>query len=70
MGKSLGQIGYEAYGEEADWKAYNGERMPEWDDLPSHIHRKWEVAAESIESEIRLRIESFVNESMGNEPLR
>jgi hypothetical protein len=48
VAKALGRIGYEAYGREADWKAYNGEPMPTWDDLPDHIHRKWSAAAKGI----------------------
>jgi hypothetical protein len=44
----LAQIGYEAYGAEADWKAYNGEPMPQWNDLPQHIRTKWTVATGAI----------------------
>ena len=44
----LARIGYEAYGAEAGWKAYNGEPMPRWDDLPGHIQTKWTVAAGAI----------------------
>jgi hypothetical protein len=44
----LARIGYEAYGAEADWKAYNGEPMPQWDELPGHIHTKWTSAAGAI----------------------
>lgn len=48
----LAQIGYEAYGAEADWKAYNGEPMPKWDELPDHIHRKWKAAVGAVASEL------------------
>jgi len=44
----LGRVGYEAYGAEADWKAYNGEPMPQWEELPGHIRTKWAVAAGAI----------------------
>lgn len=44
----LARVGYEAYGEVAEWRAYNGEAMPRWDDLPDHIHRKWQAAAVAI----------------------
>ena len=42
------RVGYEAYGTEADWKAYNGELMPQWDALPGHIQTKWTAAAAAI----------------------
>lgn len=44
----MARKGYEAYGNEADWKAYNGEAMPKWDELPDHIQRKWCIAAQAI----------------------
>lgn len=44
----LAKIGYEAYGDEAAWKAYNGEPMPQWDELPQHIRTRWIVATGAI----------------------
>ena len=44
----LAKIGYEAYGVEADWKAYNGESMPQWDELPQHVRTKGVVATGAI----------------------
>ena len=46
---SLGAIGYQAYGEAAQWKAYNGSPMPQWQDLRQDIRDKWEIAALAIE---------------------
>lgn len=47
--KTYGQVGYDAYGDEANWKAYNDAPMPRWDDpLRDDIKRKWEVAAKAI----------------------
>jgi hypothetical protein len=46
--KSLGQIGYEAYGEHAYWKNFQGDRMPNWEDLPDAIKLHWETAASAI----------------------
>lgn len=46
--KSLGQVGYEAYGDEADWKAFDGRPMPRWDELREDIKRKWNVASSAI----------------------
>jgi len=42
--ESLARIGYVAYGEDADWKNYEGKPMPTWEDLPEHIRRKWRAA--------------------------
>jgi hypothetical protein len=46
--RSLGQIGYEAYGEDACWKAFDGRPMPRWADLRADIAARWEVAANAI----------------------
>lgn len=46
--EALARTGYEAYGAHADWKAYNGQPMPRWDELRPDIKEKWGVAAEAI----------------------
>lgn len=46
--RSPGQIGYEAYGDYANWKAFNDAPMPRWDGLREDIKAKWEVAAQAI----------------------
>lgn len=35
----LGRLNYETYAASRDWKAYNGEPIPQWEDerLPEHI---------------------------------
>jgi hypothetical protein len=42
------KIGYDAYGEAADWKNYQGKPMPKWEELPENIRRYWRVAAAAI----------------------
>ena len=49
----LAKAGYEAYGEEAEWKAYNGSPMPTWDELRPDIHRKWKVATAAVVSHVQ-----------------
>jgi hypothetical protein len=44
--RSLGQIEYEAYGDNRGWKAYNDTAMPQWAAIPDGIKTAWEVAAE------------------------
>lgn len=48
--RNLGRIGYEAYGDVADWKNYEGKRMPSWDELPEDIRVKWTAAAKAIQT--------------------
>ena len=44
----LAKVGYDAYGAKAEWKAYNGQPMPQWDELPQHIRDKWRSAAKAM----------------------
>lgn len=47
--KTLGQVGFDAYGEHAGWKAFDDRPMPRWDEkLRPDIKEKWEVAAKAI----------------------
>ena len=48
MSFDLAKVGYEAYGEHAEWKAYDGKPMPRWEELPEHIRIEWAVAARAI----------------------
>jgi hypothetical protein len=51
--KTLGQIGFEAYGDLANWTTYDGKPMPRWDDaLRADIKEKWEFAAKAIETKV------------------
>lgn len=44
----LARIGYDAYGDRAEWKNYEGKPMPQWDELPQHIRDKWRSAAKAM----------------------
>jgi hypothetical protein len=46
--RTLGQIGYEAYGDHAEWKSFDGRPMPKWAEVRPDIVEKWEVAAAAI----------------------
>jgi integrative and conjugative element protein (TIGR02256 family) len=53
--RMYGQIGYEAYGEAAGWKTFDGRPMPTWEQLQAtetgrETCRRWEVAAAAIRS--------------------
>jgi hypothetical protein len=48
---SPARTGYEAYGQAADWKAWDGKPMPRWHELRPDIVMKWEKAAAAILSD-------------------
>lgn len=50
FGKTLGQIGYDAYGDYAGWKNFREEPMPTWEALPHHIQDTWQAAAARIKA--------------------
>lgn len=52
MAIQWGKVGYEAYGEQVGWKAYNGEAMPQWEQLPQRIQDAWHAAASAIEDAV------------------
>jgi hypothetical protein len=49
---SLGQIGYEAYGDARGWVAVSGQRMPFWHEVGEPIREAWEVAASAIRRDL------------------
>lgn len=44
----LAKIGYQAYGDKAEWKNYQGLPMPTWEALPENIKSYWVEAATAI----------------------
>jgi hypothetical protein len=44
----IGKRGYEAYASSADWKNFQGNKMPEWEELPEAIKTHWIRAAFAI----------------------
>jgi hypothetical protein len=58
----LGRVGYEAYGDKAGWKNYEGKPMPKWDEVPQHIRDKWAAAAKAIGEAIH---QSVVGAALG-----
>lgn len=47
----LAQVAYHGYGSSVDFKAYNGEAMPSWDELPDRIKRGWRGAVVELLAE-------------------
>lgn len=46
--ESLARVGYDAYGQSAEWKNYAGLAMPTWDEQSDTIRGHWRAAAEAI----------------------
>lgn len=44
MDKTWGEIAYEAYGNQVEWKNYLGKPMPNWFELPANIQQAWQAA--------------------------
>ena len=51
--KSLGQIAFEAYGDNREWKDWRGNTMPQWNEVGSHIRIAWEAAAWAVEKALK-----------------
>lgn len=51
----LGMLAYLAYGEYVGMVNFQGDPMPEWDDLPERIQRAWREAARRVEFTVRGR---------------
>lgn len=51
--KSLGQIGYEAYGKAGNWQTFDGRDMPQWNELTGPAgeltQRRWNEAGYAIQ---------------------
>jgi hypothetical protein len=45
---SLGQVAYEAYGEQRAWKVFDGTPMPGWVDQTPELRQAWEAAASAV----------------------
>lgn len=52
--KTLGQIAFEAYGENRDWTDWRGEKIktPAWSEVGQHIRDTWEGAAHAVAVEL------------------
>ncbi len=48
----LGQICYEAYAKHQNWKNYQGNPIPPWEDVRQDIKDAWQAVAEAIQDEV------------------
>lgn len=44
-GGGLAEELFNAYGDEVGWRAYNGEQMKRWPELPDKVKDGWHAAA-------------------------
>ena len=59
----LAKEGYDAYGEMAKWKNFQGADMPQWDALPDKIKRSWCSATHAI---VKKYVDDFKSYVMPN----
>lgn len=48
----LAKLAYHAYGQNTDFKNFQGNPMPQWEDLPDRIKEGWIAAAKAIEFQV------------------
>jgi len=48
MGKSIGQIAFEAYREAVGKVAYDGTLIPEWEEVADKVRIGWAMAAQAV----------------------
>jgi len=46
-----GEVGYQAYCESVGGRAFNGDALPRWEDVPGRIRDAWDHAAAAIVAE-------------------
>ncbi len=44
----LARVAYHAYGEHTDFKNFQGNPMPKWEELPDRIRGAWRQAAAAV----------------------
>lgn len=49
----LARIAYHAYGEHTDFKNFQGNPMPLWEELPDRIRGAWRQAAASVRNTLK-----------------
>lgn len=50
----LGKINYDAYCDTRDWKAFNGDPLPQWPNVLPEIKAGWMTAATEVARKVRL----------------
>ena len=54
MPLTLGQVAYEAYGEDRDWLGEDERRLPAWAELAPGLKRAWHEAAQAVQEALEL----------------
>jgi hypothetical protein len=49
----LAQIAYRAYGDWSAWKTLQGNRLPDWGELPMPLQNAWTAAVETVAIQVR-----------------
>ena len=70
MTEHLGKVAYEAYCETRQWKSFNGDPLPRWDNVRPDIKEGWQVAARAILITMRDYIADFQRDLFEKEQAR
>ncbi len=54
--KALAEQGYNAYGEEAGWKTFDGRPMPTWSQVGEPVQARWIAAARRIAQQVGAKV--------------
>lgn len=46
--KALARVAYEAYAEHQDWKNYQGNPIPQWEEVRDDIKAAWGAAVDAV----------------------
>jgi len=51
--KTLGEIAFEAYNDDRGGVNHQGNKTPDWGELPEEIQHAWEVGADAVADELK-----------------
>lgn len=54
------EIAFNAYGEKAEWKTWDGKPMPQWDAVGEVVQQRWVAAVKAIFRRLNVRDDSDV----------
>lgn len=63
---SWGQVAYQAYGKNRDWKSWDGRPMPTWEDVTPEIKIAWQVAAVAAISAFKVNVNFRIVDQEGS----
>lgn len=62
---SYGKVAYERYAQHREWKAFNGNPIPKWEEVQPDIKAAWEEAAKAVHEVDRSILEFAIGVTIG-----